>query len=209
MKKLLFASAFLCLALSASIASAAGVELSDAKAGYTVALPEGWAKIEAATLKNMAENSCPMVSGADKENMANAAQGAELKGATPLESKQLIVLYIPNKAMDIGAAELRDVLDPKSATLADLKEALEAGMAQAGIDVGPSLRGKDNFSVASFFPIPDAKDGMGIYQIMQMRFTKENLFIIIGMYPGKQDQFNDKAMLDLINSLTIDSAKAL
>ena len=200
MKKIHIPVICLLLAFFAATAFAASLILEDKDAGYSITLPEGWEPADAPALQKMAEGASSMVPDSKiKEAIAKKAQGAMLKGTTP--PQYVVVVPIPNAAMNITDKDLAELQESGSTGLKEFEQGMSSALKRGGASMGDTRMFKDGISVSARFALPGGTTNL--YQISQVRFTKNNILLIMGIYPGGDNDHNNKDMQAILDSTVI------
>ena len=192
--------------LPALCSSAEELVLISEEGGYSIALPEGWKRIDAAGVMRSAPMDGSELSEKAREQMKNSAQGASLQQADLSAMETLIVFHAENAAMGISAADVNNIAVPGNPLAEKIRKQITDCLKKGGLQELPSENPLDGLAADMAMKLPD---GSGLYGITHIRFTREHV-IVAGINRISKDAGAHKDELcAILDGLNIGSDKSL
>ena len=211
MKRIAFLLAA-CLFLFASSAPAGEIlTLSDAKAGYTITLPEFWTKMEPAALARSGSLIGGNLSEQAKAQLQSTLQGAIFHASNYSSVMTLVIHYASNESMGITPANLADITSPGNPITEKIRRDIEAVVKAADLNVLPGPNPPDGIAVGMQMDSASGSIYFGpkLYGITQVRFTKDNVIFISAHLMVRDAPERKKEVEGLLDSLVISPDKLL
>lgn len=187
-------------------AQAESVTLSSDDGGYSITLPDGWAKMDPAMLKQAGALEGSPLSAKAKAQLLATLQGASFASPDASRMDSLVIHHAANAAMGISPADVKTITAPGNPLAEKIRKDTESTLHKAGMRLSPAMKPPDGLATGMEQTLPDKRV---LYGIMQVRFTTDNVILLSAVLIAPDALSRKEEVQDVLDRLIIGPEKSL